>query len=45
MNNFLENIQTLVETEPADNNKKYLKANSILNMAFARRPPGWAAPL
>ena len=36
MNNFLENIQTLVETEPADNNKKYLKANSILNMALIK---------
>ncbi len=35
MNNFLENIQTLVKTEPADSQKKYLKANSILNMALA----------
>jgi hypothetical protein len=35
MNNFLENIQTLVKNEPADSQKKYLKANSILNMALA----------
>ena len=33
---FLENFQTLAETEPADENKKYLKANSILNMALAK---------
>jgi len=36
MNNFLENIQTLVENEPADDQKKYLKANSILNMALEK---------
>ena len=35
MNNFMENIQTLVKNEPADSQKKYLKANSILNMALA----------
>ena len=34
MNNFLENIQTLVGMEPADDQKKNLKANSILNMAL-----------
>ena len=34
MNNFLENIKTLVITEPADEQKKFLKANSILNMAL-----------
>ena len=36
MNKFLENIQTLIETEPADDKKKYLKANSILNMALLK---------
>ena len=36
MDEFLENIQTLVETEPADDKKKYLKANSILNMALMK---------
>ena len=36
MNKFLENIQILVETEPADDKKKYLKANSILNMALVK---------
>ena len=36
MDKFLENIQTLIETEPADDKKKYLKANSILNMALLK---------
>ena len=36
INKFLENIQTLIETEPADDKKKYLKANSILNMVLLK---------
>ena len=36
MNKFMENIQTLVENEAADDKKKYLKANSILNMALVK---------
>ena len=34
MNNFLESIKTLAITEPADEQRKFLKANSILNMAL-----------
>ena len=34
LNNFMDNIEKLIENEPADNKKKYLKANSILNMAL-----------
>ena len=34
LNNFMDNIEKLIETEPADDKKKYLKANSILNMAL-----------
>lgn len=36
MNKFLENIENLIETEPADDKKKYLRANSILNMALLK---------
>ena len=34
LNNFMDNIEKLIENEPADDKKKYLKANSILNMAL-----------
>ena len=35
MNNFMENIKKLLETDAADEKKKHLKANSILNMSLA----------
>ena len=36
LNNFLENIQKLLETESYEGKKKFLKSNSILNMALEK---------
>ena len=35
MGNFMDNIKKLLETDAADEKKKHLKANSILNMSLA----------
>ena len=35
MSNFMDNIKKLLETDAADEKKKHLKANSILNMSLA----------
>jgi hypothetical protein len=34
INNFMENIKTLLETDAADKKKKHLKANAILNISL-----------
>ena len=35
MSNFMDNIKKLLETDAADEKKKHLKANAILNMSLA----------